>query len=147
MLSANTRLESQPRLILTNSDEDRTDFEHWQVGAGSVHQGGSLMFVWSKNWLVRASRSGSLLFERAPGTGVVLEVVPLTQYNAAYVLASDGRYDVIGPEAEQAEQALACLAADGPPSRTACNARREAGLLASVIEALNQVGGQATRRP
>jgi hypothetical protein len=132
------RMKMQPPLLLTDNEVDRSDFEHWQVNTASVHTQASLMFVWSNNWFVRANHGGSLLFERAPGTGVALELVPLTELNAAYVLASDGRYDVIGPEAAQAELGLACFLPHGAPGLANCGAKREPGLMASVLQSTAQ---------
>ena len=90
------------------------------------------MFVWTRKWFVQASQSGSLLFERAPGAGVLFELVPLTDFAAAYVLATDGRYDVIGPDAGPAARELACVTSNGPPSLAACGASPEPGLLAHL---------------
>lgn len=115
---------------ITNSEEDWSDLGYWQVGAAAVHTVPALMFVWNREWLVRVSHAGSLLFERAPGEGIILELVPLSDWNAAYVLSNDGRYDVIGPDAAEAERELACFPGEGPPSLAACGAVREPGLLA-----------------
>lgn len=105
----------------------------WGVGSNRGAPDHRLLFTSAPNWFAEVRLNGTIDFRRRSGSPIILSIRAVSERDAAYAYAPDGRYDFLGSEPEAAARVFRCVQAGRELALEDCNARREVGLVANVL--------------
>jgi hypothetical protein len=116
----------------------RAEFGHWAEGTAVQTLDTRFLFTWAPKWFAQVLPNGTIEIGAAPGKPAMVSLRTVDHRDAGYVFTTDGRYDLLGSEAEQAARFLVCTDHGERVAFEQCKSRREPGLLAHVIAQLEQ---------
>jgi len=105
----------------------------WAVGSNRGAPDHRLLFTSAPNWFAEVRLNGTIDFRRHSGSPIILSIRAVSERDAAYAYTPDGRYDFLGSEPEAAAHVFRCVQAGRELALEDCNARREVGLVANVL--------------
>ncbi len=116
----------------------RAELGRWAEGTAVESTDSRFLFTWAPKWFAQVLPNGTIEIGAAPGKPAMISLRTVDHRDAGYVFTPDGRYDLLGREAEQAARFLVCTDHGERVAFEQCKSRREPGLLAHVIAQLEQ---------